>query len=82
MALLTKPTTRTTNQECTYQRAINQLTQHPSYDDADAALITDWNNGHESAARIAHTLRTAGLNTSATVIKDHRRGECICTVNN
>lgn len=65
---------------CSYRRTVDKLKTHPDYDATDAAMVNEWENGHTSAGRIARLLRTAGYKTSATTIKDHRRGECACTV--
>ena len=69
-----------TTMACSYRRSIEALKTHPDYDHTDEAMVKDWENGHTSAARIANQLRTAGYQTSATIIKDHRRGECACRV--
>lgn len=65
---------------CSYRRSVDELKAHPDYDSADAALVKEWEAGYVSAARVARQLRTAGFQTSATIVKDHRRGECACTV--
>ena len=65
---------------CSYRRSVDELKTHPDYDPADAALVREWENGNVSAGRVAQQLRAAGFQTSATIVKDHRRGECACRV--
>lgn len=78
MSALTAPTELAT---CSYRRAIDGLKAIPKFDADDAETVASWEAGETSAAQIATMLRHLGFKTSATSIKDHRRGECICAVN-
>lgn len=77
MSVLVRPTSLAT---CSYQRAIEGLRSLPEFDDSDAAVIQLWSTGEVSANQAAKSLRALGFRTSATTLKDHRRGECICGV--
>lgn len=65
---------------CSYRRSVDGLKAHPAYDSADAAMVQQWENGDVPAGMVARQLRSAGFQTSATIVKDHRRGECACRI--
>lgn len=63
---------------CKYRRSLDAIQADPEFDEDDAATIVDWLANHVSATAVAADLRRAGYGVSATVVKDHRRGECAC----
>lgn len=65
---------------CKYRRSLDAIQADPAFDEDDAEMVADWLEGHDPAEQISRTLRRAGYSVSATIIKDHRRSVCACSV--
>lgn len=76
MSVITAPETTL----CKYMRSVEALKQHPDYDAEDAAIVNSWLANEVPAEHVGRDLRAAGYRTSVTVIKDHRRNVCACSV--
>jgi hypothetical protein len=76
MSVITKPETT----QCKFMRAVDAIKAHPNYDAEDANQVASWQDGLVPAEHIALDLRRSGFPVSATIVKDHRRNVCACTV--
>lgn len=65
---------------CKYRRAVDALQADPEFDQDDAVQVAQWLAGVTPAAHIGRELRALGYEVSNTRIKEHRLGDCNCSV--